>query len=166
MPPTTLFHVGVVSVCADSMLVRWHPPVLHPALGQELVMNHRCAKFKTKPLEHLDLMERVFAGAATTGKHVWTPTEIHDADGTSDSAATLNSGMGPLNGGTPPRDVPDCVGDNVVDCSLFDNAPPYSTVDGSANTKCCKRVAPGTVASSMDNLVEAVSKQNRKLKIT
>ncbi|GMP72221.1 hypothetical protein CsSME_00030326 [Camellia sinensis var. sinensis] len=119
-------------------------------------MNHRCAKFKTKPLEHLDLMERVFAGAATTGKHMWTPTEIRDADGTSDSAATLDSGMGPLSGGTPPRDVLDCVGDNVVDCSLFDNAPPHSTADGSANAKCCKRVAPGTVASSMDNLVEAV----------
>ncbi|THG14978.1 hypothetical protein TEA_025109 [Camellia sinensis var. sinensis] len=110
---------------------------------QQEPMNHRCAKFKTKPLEHLDLMERVFAGAATTGKHMWTPTEIRDADGTSDSAATLDSGMGPLSGGTPPRDVLDCVGDNVVDCSLFDNAPPHSTADGSANAKCCKRVAPG-----------------------
>ncbi|CAL5378420.1 unnamed protein product [Camellia sinensis] len=74
--------------------------------------------------------------------------------------------MGPLSGGTPPHDVPDRVGKNVVDCSLFDDAPPHSITDGSANAKRRKRVALGTVPSSMDNLVEAVSKQNRELKTT
>ncbi|XP_028101862.1 L10-interacting MYB domain-containing protein-like isoform X3 [Camellia sinensis] len=32
-------------------------------------MNNRCAKFKTKPLEHLELMERVYSSATATGKH-------------------------------------------------------------------------------------------------
>lgn len=100
----------------------------------------------------------MFAGAAATGKHTWTPTEIRDVDGTGDNVATPDSSMGPLSGGTPPRDVPDHVGENVVDCSLFDDAPPHSTEDGSANAKRRKPVAPGTVASNMDNLVEAVSK--------
>ncbi|KAI7995869.1 L10-interacting MYB domain-containing protein [Camellia lanceoleosa] len=129
-------------------------------------MNHRCAKFKTKPLEHMDLMERVYAGASATGKHAWTPSEICETDVTGDNAATPDSGMAPLSGGTPPHGVPDRVGENVMDCSLFDDAPPHSTADGSANAKRRKRAAPSTVASSMDNLVEAVSKQNRELKIT
>ncbi|XP_028101559.1 uncharacterized protein LOC114300878 isoform X2 [Camellia sinensis] len=129
-------------------------------------MNHRFVKFKTKPLERLDLIERVFANAAATGKHAWTPTEIRDVDGTGDNVVTPDSNMGPLSGGRPPRDMPDRIGKNVVDCSLFNNVHPHSTTDGSANTKRCKRVGPGTVASNMDNLVEAVSKQKRELKIT
>ncbi|GMP95334.1 hypothetical protein CsSME_00044419 [Camellia sinensis var. sinensis] len=128
-------------------------------------MNHRCAKFKIKPLEYLDLMERVFVGVAATGKHVWTPSEIRDTDAIGDNTATLDSDMGPLSSGTPPPDVPDRAGENVIDCSLFDDAPLYSTADGSANAKRHKRAASGTVASSMDNLVKAVSKQNRELKI-
>lgn len=32
-------------------------------------------KFKTKPLEHEDLMREVFTGATMTGKHHWTPGE-------------------------------------------------------------------------------------------
>ncbi|KAI8004536.1 hypothetical protein LOK49_LG08G02488 [Camellia lanceoleosa] len=108
----------------------------------------------------------VYAGAATTGKYAWTPSEIHDTDVIGDNAATPDSGMGPLSDGTPQHGVPDRVSENVMDCSLFDNAPPHSTADGSANGKCRKRAAPDTVASSMDNLVEVVSKQNRELKIT
>ncbi|XP_028077258.1 L10-interacting MYB domain-containing protein-like [Camellia sinensis] len=30
-------------------------------------------KFKTKPLEHMDLMRRVYEGATATGKYAWTP---------------------------------------------------------------------------------------------
>ncbi|GMP70057.1 hypothetical protein CsSME_00029083 [Camellia sinensis var. sinensis] len=92
--------------------------------------------FKTKPLEHMDLMERVYAGAAATGKH---------------------AGMGPLSSGMPPHGMPDRVSENVMDCLLFDDAPLHSTADGSANGKCRKQAAPGTVASSMDNLVDAVN---------
>ncbi|GMP72362.1 hypothetical protein CsSME_00030433 [Camellia sinensis var. sinensis] len=128
-------------------------------------MNNRCAKFKTKPLEHLELMEQVYSGAATTGKHTWIPTELRD-----DSAAAANanedSGMRPLSAGTPLHPSHDTVGENVVDSSLFDDAPPQSAVDESVNAKYHKRAAPGTVASSMDNLMEAVSKQSQELKIT
>lgn len=37
--------------------------------------NKIACKFKTKPLEHEDLMREVFTGATTTGKHHWTPGE-------------------------------------------------------------------------------------------
>ncbi|CAL5422436.1 unnamed protein product [Camellia sinensis] len=114
-----------------------------------LGMNNRCAKFRSKPLEHVDLMERVYSGAAVTGKHAWTLTEVRN-----DAAAATNA---------PGHDT---VGENVVDNSLFEDAPPQSAVDGSANPKWRKRATLGTVASSMDNLVEVVSKQSRELKIT
>ncbi|KAL7210492.1 hypothetical protein ACSBR1_031947 [Camellia fascicularis] len=44
-------------------------------------------KFKTKPLEHEDLMREVFTGATATGKHHWTPGEkaVDVGEGESDS---------------------------------------------------------------------------------
>ncbi|XP_028118949.1 uncharacterized protein LOC114316491 [Camellia sinensis] len=128
-------------------------------------MNNRYAKFRSKPLEYVDLMERVYSGAAATGKHAWTPTEVRDDATTATNAMDVDSGMGPLNASTPPQPGHDTVGDNVVDSSLFEDAPPQSGVDGSANPKRHKRATPGTVASSMDNLMEVVSKQSRELKI-
>ncbi|KAL7176368.1 hypothetical protein ACSBR2_029827 [Camellia fascicularis] len=129
-------------------------------------MNQRCAKFKTKPLEHLQLMEMVYLGTSATGKHAWTPTEIRDDDVAANDA-DADSGMASLSDGTPPIAVYDRGGENVVNSSLFDDSPPpQSTVDGSANAKCRKRATLGTVASSIDNLVKAVSKQSRELKIT
>ncbi|XP_028106227.1 uncharacterized protein LOC114305348 [Camellia sinensis] len=49
--------------------------------------NKLAYKFKTKPLEHEDLMREVFTGATATGKHHWTPGEpvVDIADGESDS---------------------------------------------------------------------------------
>ncbi|XP_028094994.1 uncharacterized protein LOC114295020 [Camellia sinensis] len=126
----------------------------------------RCAKFRTKPLEHVDLMERVYSGAAATGKHAWTPTEMQDDAAAATNAMDVDSGMGPLSADTPPQRGHDTVGENVVDSSLFEDAPPQSVVDGSANPKRRKRSTPGTVASSMDNLVEVLSKQSREMKIT
>ncbi|CAL5340948.1 unnamed protein product [Camellia sinensis] len=116
-------------------------------------MNNRCAKFKMKPLDHLELMERVYSGAASTRKHAWTPTELLDDD---DAVANADddNGMGPLSAGTPPHPGHDTVGENVVDSLLFDDVSPYSTVDGSTDAKCCKRLALGTITSSMDNLVQ------------
>ncbi|KAL7207648.1 hypothetical protein ACSBR1_029571 [Camellia fascicularis] len=128
-------------------------------------MNNRCAKFKTKPLKHLELMERVYSSPAAIGKHAWTPTELRDDD-VAAANATKDSGMGPLSDGTPTHPGHDTVGENVVDGSLFDDAPPQSVTDGSTNAKRRKWAAPGTVANSMDNLVEAVNKQSRELKIT
>ncbi|XP_028096055.1 uncharacterized protein LOC114295968 [Camellia sinensis] len=128
-------------------------------------MNNRCVKFKTKPLEHLELIERMYSGTAATGKHAWTPTELRD-----DDAAVANvdddSGIGPLSASIPPHLGHDTVKENVVDSSLFNDTPPYSAVDRLANAKCRKRPTPSIVASSMDNLVEAISKQRGELKIT
>ncbi|GMP50257.1 hypothetical protein CsSME_00016952 [Camellia sinensis var. sinensis] len=87
-------------------------------------MNNRCAKFRSKPLEHVDLMERVYSGTTATGKHAWTPTEVRDNATAVTNAMDVDSGMGPLSAGTPPQSGHDTVGENVVDSSLFEDAPP------------------------------------------
>ncbi|XP_028108509.1 uncharacterized protein LOC114307319 [Camellia sinensis] len=86
-------------------------------------MNNRCAKFKTKPLEHLDLMERVYSSTAAIGKHVWTPTELCNDDAVV-AIANEDSEMGPFSAITPPHPGHNTVGENVVDSFLFDDAPP------------------------------------------
>ncbi|XP_028080134.1 L10-interacting MYB domain-containing protein-like [Camellia sinensis] len=85
-------------------------------------MNNRCAKFKSKPLKHVDLMERVYSGAAVTRKHAWTPTEVCADDAATN--ANEDIGMRPLSAGTPPQPGHDTFGENVVDSSLFDDALP------------------------------------------
>ncbi|CAL5359558.1 unnamed protein product [Camellia sinensis] len=37
------------------------------------MIDNNALKFKTKSLEHMDLMRRVYEGATTTGKFAWTP---------------------------------------------------------------------------------------------
>ncbi|CAL5406952.1 unnamed protein product [Camellia sinensis] len=60
-------------------------------------------KFKTKPLEHMDLMRRVYEGAIATGKHAWTPGAAFEPvapdDGTSqapDEDCKDSSGLPPF----------------------------------------------------------------------
>ncbi|CAL5416929.1 unnamed protein product [Camellia sinensis] len=56
-------------------------------------INKNCAKFRKKTLEHRELMETVFMGASTTGKHHWTPGEKlpKAADDSSDSVHSLGA---------------------------------------------------------------------------
>ncbi|KAI8022846.1 L10-interacting MYB domain-containing protein [Camellia lanceoleosa] len=42
-------------------------------------------KFKTKPLEHMDLMRRVYEGATTTKKFAWTPGAAFEPIATEDN---------------------------------------------------------------------------------
>ncbi|CAL5378159.1 unnamed protein product [Camellia sinensis] len=129
-------------------------------------INNQYAKFRSKPLKHVDLMKQVYSGAAVTGKHAWTPTEVQDDAAAVTNAMDVDSGMRPLSAGTPPQPGHDTVRESMVDSSLFEDAPPQSAVDRSVNPKRRKWATPGTVASSMDNLVEVVSKQSKELKIT
>ncbi|XP_028111280.1 L10-interacting MYB domain-containing protein-like [Camellia sinensis] len=41
-------------------------------------VDKECCKFRTKRLEHEELMRRVFTGAAATGKNAWTPGEMRN----------------------------------------------------------------------------------------
>ncbi|XP_028106275.1 uncharacterized protein LOC114305399 [Camellia sinensis] len=41
-------------------------------------VDKECCKFRTKRLDHEELMRRVFTGAAATGKNAWTPSEMRN----------------------------------------------------------------------------------------
>ncbi|CAL5433679.1 unnamed protein product [Camellia sinensis] len=52
-------------------------------------VDKECCKFRTKRLDHEELMRRVFTGAAATGKNAWTPGEMRnqlEVEGESNSA--------------------------------------------------------------------------------
>ncbi|GMQ03507.1 hypothetical protein CsSME_00049280 [Camellia sinensis var. sinensis] len=57
--------------------------------------NKSCAKFRTKTLEHWELMEIVFTSATAMGRHHWTPGKrtIEDNEGSSDSVKALVCGL-------------------------------------------------------------------------
>ncbi|CAL5414217.1 unnamed protein product [Camellia sinensis] len=79
-------------------------------------------KFKTKPLEHEDLMRVVFTGAISTGKHHWTPGEKPVDVGEGESDSVESPGLAPF---TEP-------------CRPVVNSPPNSpTID-------LEEVEPGT----------------------
>ncbi|KAI7989097.1 hypothetical protein LOK49_LG13G01715 [Camellia lanceoleosa] len=120
-------------------------------------MNNRCAKFRTKPLEHVDLMERVYSGAAATGKHAWTPTEVQDDDTPATNAMDVDSGMGPLSAGTPPQPGHDTVGENVVK-EPFEDAPiPWTDQpiqNGASGQLASYSKAAWTILLKLSNKVE------------
>lgn len=41
-------------------------------------VDKECCKFRTKRLDHEELMRHVFTGAAATGKNAWTPGEMRN----------------------------------------------------------------------------------------
>ncbi|CAL5428307.1 unnamed protein product [Camellia sinensis] len=53
-------------------------------------------KFKTKSLEHEDLMREVFTGATATGKHHWTPGEKAVDVGEGESDSVDSPGLAPF----------------------------------------------------------------------
>ncbi|CAL5334346.1 unnamed protein product [Camellia sinensis] len=52
--------------------------------NEETSINKNVVKFKTKPLEHVELMLRVYEGATTTGNFAWTPGADFDPVATDD----------------------------------------------------------------------------------
>ncbi|XP_028085163.1 uncharacterized protein LOC114286241 [Camellia sinensis] len=120
--------------------------------------NKLAYKFKTKPLEHEDLMREVFTGATATRKHHWTPDEqvVDIADGESDSANS--PGLQPF---TAPYQ------------SVVDSPPPSSIIQvdeteqgskrkkGASSSGKSKKSFTGAsvLANSFNHLSEAVRSQ-------
>ncbi|GMP57088.1 hypothetical protein CsSME_00021324 [Camellia sinensis var. sinensis] len=59
-------------------------------------------KFKMKPLEHMDLMRRVYAGATTTGKFAWTPGAAFEPVATEDNPLLVDKEDCKDSSGMPP----------------------------------------------------------------
>ncbi|KAI7995001.1 hypothetical protein LOK49_LG11G02858 [Camellia lanceoleosa] len=82
-----------------------------------------------------------YRGSAVTATQ---PQPVHKCQFDSDNTKLfLQLIIAEMEGGTPPQPGYDTIGENVVDSSLFEDAPPQSAVDGSANPKRRKRAMPG-----------------------
>ncbi|KAI8003546.1 hypothetical protein LOK49_LG08G03011 [Camellia lanceoleosa] len=59
-------------------------------------------KFKMKPLEHMDLMRRVYEGATATGKFAWTPGAAFEPVATEDNPLLVDEEDCEDSSGLPP----------------------------------------------------------------
>ncbi|XP_028083152.1 uncharacterized protein LOC114284454 [Camellia sinensis] len=129
------------------------------------LINKSCAKFRTKTLEHRELMEIVFTGAAATGRHHWTPGErtIEDNKGSSNSVQSL--GMRPF------TDLIPSVGIGVDAKSSMEGVEP--AVDPGAKRKRNTPASSGksrkptsgasALADSVNNLSNVVRTKNQEV---
>ncbi|KAI8000724.1 hypothetical protein LOK49_LG09G01776 [Camellia lanceoleosa] len=120
--------------------------------------NKLAYKFKTKPLEHEDLMREVFTGATATGKHHWTPGEqvVDLADGDSDSADS--PGLQPFTAPYQP------VGDSPPPSPIVEvdeTEPGSKRKKGASSSGKSKKPSTGAsaLADSFNHLSDAVRSQ-------
>ncbi|GMP34180.1 hypothetical protein CsSME_00007159 [Camellia sinensis var. sinensis] len=59
-------------------------------------------KFKTKPLEHMELMRRAYEGATATGKFAWTPGATFEPVATEDNPLLVDEEDCEDSNGLPP----------------------------------------------------------------
>ncbi|CAL5431638.1 unnamed protein product [Camellia sinensis] len=119
-----------------------------------------CCKFRTKTLDHPDLMERVFAGATATGKNAWAPSKTRnpmelDREFDSSEFSSDSNELGVS---------------EMVD--MMNSANINATGSGSkqkhfsAKTLQNKRITgAAALASNMDDLVNSVKTQSKELTI-
>ncbi|CAL5322239.1 unnamed protein product [Camellia sinensis] len=69
-------------------------------------------KFKTKPLEHMDLIQRAYEGTTSTGKYAWTPGAAFEHVAIDDGTSPIdeedfedNSGLPPFHSIALPKDT-------------------------------------------------------------
>ncbi|KAL7248420.1 hypothetical protein ACSBR2_003196 [Camellia fascicularis] len=115
-------------------------------------------KFKTKPLEHEDLMREVFTGATATGKHHWTPGEKVVDVGEGESNLVDSSGLAPFT--EPYRPVVNSP-PNSPTVHLEEVDPGTKRKNGGNTSGKSKKISSGAsvLADSFNHLSKAVEAQ-------
>ncbi|KAI8030794.1 L10-interacting MYB domain-containing protein [Camellia lanceoleosa] len=124
----------------------------------DLQIDNVCCKFRTKTLDHPDLMERVFTGAAATGKNTWTPGETRnpmELDGESDS----------LEFSSDSNDLGASKMAAMMDSAHFNATGSGSKQKHSSGKALQNKRVMGAeaLASSMDDLLNSVKTQSKEL---
>ncbi|THG15007.1 hypothetical protein TEA_019385 [Camellia sinensis var. sinensis] len=129
-------------------------------IEQSLRVDKECCKFRTKRLEHEELMRRVFTGAAATGKNAWTPGEMRnqlEVEGESDSAdfSTDSNELGASETA------------NLMKSANITASGSGSKKRHSSVTAVQKKRITGAeaLATSMDDLVNSVKTQSKELTV-
>ncbi|KAI7998445.1 L10-interacting MYB domain-containing protein [Camellia lanceoleosa] len=146
-------------------------------------------KFKTKPLEHMDLMRRVYEGATATGKYAWTPGAAFEPvapdDGTSqgpEEDCEDSSGLPPFQPAAQhEHTVQHTVAQEDGTPATVHAASSGINADGTPTSGMNKRKSPGPthpqrkkgqsegaslLASSMENLASSVKLQQRQIRVS
>ncbi|GMQ03848.1 hypothetical protein CsSME_00049495 [Camellia sinensis var. sinensis] len=126
-------------------------------------INKVCAKFRKKTSEHRDLMETVFIGASTTGKHHWTPREkLPEADDSSDSVHSL--GAQPFADPIPAR-VQDVDSDSSLEHVPIENGKRRKTPSTSVSKSKKTTSGASVIAESINNLTDVVRTKNQQVTV-
>ncbi|XP_028069528.1 L10-interacting MYB domain-containing protein-like [Camellia sinensis] len=127
--------------------------------GDNLKSTNKIAyKFKTKLLEHKDLMRAVFTGATATGKHHWTPGEKPVDVGEGESDSVESPGLAPFT--EPYRPIVNSP-PNSPTIDLEEVEPGTKRKKGCSSSGKSKKVSSGAsvLADSFNHLSKAVEAQ-------
>ncbi|GMQ11513.1 hypothetical protein CsSME_00054128 [Camellia sinensis var. sinensis] len=115
-------------------------------------------KFKTKPLEHEELMCEVFTGATATGKHHWTPGEKVVDVGEGESDSVDSPGLVPF---TEPYKLVVNSPPNSPTVHLEEADPGTKTKNGGSTSGKSKKISSGALVlvDSFNHLSKAVQAQ-------
>ncbi|KAI8000993.1 hypothetical protein LOK49_LG09G01787 [Camellia lanceoleosa] len=129
-------------------------------------------KFKTKPLEHLELMRRVYEGTTTTGNFAWTPRADFDLVATDDVPSPMNAEDYEDSSGLPPFQLATHGEHTVDDCAMSVEQTPTAGLtkrkfEASSQGRQKKGQSEGAskLASSMENLASSVKSQQWEVRV-
>ncbi|KAI8022760.1 L10-interacting MYB domain-containing protein [Camellia lanceoleosa] len=123
-------------------------------------VDKECCKFRTKCMDHEELMRRVFTGAAATGKNAWTPSEMQnqlEVEGESDSAdfSTDSNELGA-------SETTNLMKSATINALGSGSKRRHSFVTAVQKKRITEAKA---LATSMDDLVNSVKTQSKELTV-
>lgn len=145
-------------------------------------------KFKTKPLEHIDLMRRVYEGATATEKYAWTPAAAFEPVATDDGISPMDeedcedsSGLTPFQPAAQREDTVHHTSApaNNTSATVHAASSAINTEDtptsGGSKRKFSRTTHPqrkkgqsegaSLLANSMENLASSVRLQQREVRV-
>ncbi|XP_028095039.1 uncharacterized protein LOC114295055 [Camellia sinensis] len=127
-------------------------------------INKVCAKFRKKTLEHRDLIETVFMGAAATGKHHWTPGENLPEAATDSSDSVRSLGAQPFADPIPTR-VQDVDSDSSLEHVSIEKAKRRKTPSTSVSKSKKATSGASVIAESMNRMTDVVRSKNQQVTV-
>ncbi|CAL5367080.1 unnamed protein product [Camellia sinensis] len=123
-------------------------------------------KFKTKSLEHMDLMRRVYEGAMATRKYAWTPGAAFESIATDDGTSPIDEEDCEDSSSLPPFQPAAQCEDTVHHRSTpeDDTSATVHAASSAINTDDTLTSA-SPLASSMENLASSVKLQQREVRV-
>ncbi|CAL5338648.1 unnamed protein product [Camellia sinensis] len=135
------------------------------------LVDKNAIKFKTKPLEHMDLLRRVYEGARATKKYTWTPGAAFEPIAIDDGTSPMDEHDDTVYQPIAPEDDTSATVQATLSAINADDTP----TSGESKRKFIHTTLPqrkkgqseeaSLLASSMENLTSSVKLQQRKVRV-